>query len=83
MSWEKACNVSDTKENKSKKKIIHFLFSPTKNTRQVTSYFNTCEQITYANKFLTDNWLDETLHFRQKSANSTFKVFCFNSFVHQ
>jgi len=71
------------KRMKAKKKIIHFSFRPTKNTKQVTSYFNTCERITYTNKFLLDNWLGETLHFRQKSANSMFKVFCFNSFVHQ
>jgi hypothetical protein len=71
------------KRTKAKKKIIHFPFRPTKNTRQITSYFNTCQQITYPNKFLIDNWIDETLHFRQKSANSRLKVFCLNSFVHQ
>jgi hypothetical protein len=71
------------KRTKAKKKIIHFPFRRTKNARQVTSYFDTSEQITYPNKFLIDNWIDETLHFRQKSANSMFKVFCFNSFVQQ
>jgi hypothetical protein len=38
----------------------------------VSSYFSTCEQITYRNKFLTDNWLDETLHFRPKSVPMLF-----------
>jgi len=75
------CNTQ--KRTKAKKKIIHFPYRPTKNTGQVTSYFDTCEQIMYSNKFLIDNWIDETLHFRQNSANSMFKVFCFNSFVQQ